>query len=224
MSPATVLAELPTADRASLLDELGQLRHERGAAALDGRKFADGPRIAAIESALAAQDDAEAVAREREIAVAHAAEAGRIATLRAAVAAANIGRLAAIANAQAAFDYCLGELGRAIDLTGKIRASGVALSGPSSLSLSHNEVERRISRWIAGALTGIGRIQQFGDLEWNGTPMPCTDWHAAERDASDPAVALLLGDPAEVAREPAERDASPLNEPCDTDTTDEGDE
>jgi hypothetical protein len=177
--------------RAELLTELDEQRRLRGIAILDGLTY-DSARIAAIEAALSAQDDADAVAREREIAEQAEREARRIVELRSAIKQLDTERLTAIENARQAFDYSIAELQRVFALTAQIRSAGLELRAPSQVALDRVVLETRISRWIGARLLQLaGHMYEFGDIAVHGSPPVCSDWRAAEHTITAPAVAVL---------------------------------
>jgi hypothetical protein len=189
---APAAAPLPES-RAGLLNELDQLRHERGEALLDGREY-DGARIAAIEARLIEQDDIEAARRQRELAARSVAEAEAERQLNAAIEAAWRERLDALGTAQAAFDLAASELQRFLELTARIRAGAAALRRPSEVVFDQRVAETRLSRWIGARLLRLaGHNYEFGDVAVHGTPSVEADWRGAEVAAAGAAIVALLG-------------------------------
>lgn len=193
--------------------EYEALRIARGRAFLDGRPFNDSGRLDALADALQVAEDAEAEEWRRRQAADAAAERERIEQLHEQIHVADAERLVALRDAQKGFSYACNALAKVIELTAQIRVAGVQLRGPSSLALEHSQAERRISRWLAAGLTEIGRIQEFGDITWHGTPPLCADWAAAEREAAGPAVALLLDAATPAAEHPLTPISAPFTEP-----------
>jgi hypothetical protein len=172
-----------TQSREAIETRLSDLRRQRGAAALDGRKF-DAGAIAAAEAELEALDDAAAERVRRARLDADRVRAEQATKLRTELVAAREDYLNGYSDAEESIRNFVEAVQRIEDAAIRIRKSSHGLTGDSvPLPFSPSSVESRLGT-RAGSVCGTisGHRSRLGGLEWRGTSLyrPDQNWREAE--------------------------------------------
>jgi hypothetical protein len=175
--------------RAQIEVHIAAERMERAQAVLDKRPF-DMTRLRALEDELAGYDDAESEQHRRDVAASAKAAAERRATARKRIARLESTRLAAVKAAESAARGMTEALARVADISGEMTLAAQSIGMPIG-ALARNEIETRLSRYLATLLAPAPRWQ-YGVIEWNSLPQGTVpSWVEAERAAALPAIDAL---------------------------------
>ena len=175
--------------RAQIEAQIAAERMQRAEAVLEKRPF-DMSRLRALEDELAGYDDAEAEQHRREAAASEEEAAARQATTRKRIAKLEATRLAAVTAAESAARGMAEALARVADISGEMTLAAQSIGMPIG-ALARNEIETRLSRYLATLLAPAPRWQ-YGVIEWNSLPQATVpSWVEAERAAALPAIDAL---------------------------------
>jgi hypothetical protein len=170
--------------REELETKLSDLRRQRGAAALDGKKF-DAAAIAATEAELEALEDAEGERMRRERLDADRVRAEQATRLRTELAAAGEDYLNATTGAESAIRSFIEAVKRIDEAGERIRRAAKGLSGDGvPLPFGPSSIESRLgSRAGAVCSTMAAHRSRLGGLSWTGTTLysPTQNWREAEQ-------------------------------------------
>ena len=175
--------------------KLTELRSQRGAATLDGKKF-DPPELNDLESELASLDAAEGEQARRERAAAQAERLKRLTELRKQLSALEATRLGAVQDANMAARDLARAIERVLTTNAEMAKVATEITGGKAPSIlgAHGLVQRLAGRLAAVMQSIPGHPARFGSIEWSGASLfrPQDDWRALEQKVFEPHLKPLI--------------------------------
>lgn len=198
-----MLASDIVARRATLQQRIEALRRELGSSMLrDGdapARLHDAILVAEREAEALDEAEAEAVRRERSVAI--EAEADDRRQSRERIEAARDACLDDIGKAQSALQTLVASIGALLQRASEMQRDFAAVGGPRPLTITRHEMEQQASGRIAAALAKVsGDPYRMGGIEMHPVPFPhALTWReSAERDfARELAPILATTEPQE---------------------------
>ena len=163
--------------------KLNELRSQRGAATLDGKKF-DVTELNVLESEIVSLDAAEGEATRRERAATESKRRKRLSELRKQLAALEATRLGEIQDMNSAARTLAENIGKHFDTVSQMSEVAHAISSQSApIPLQAPAVALRLSARLSAVMSGItGYRHRLGHIEWLGSSLyrEADDWRALE--------------------------------------------